>query len=218
MKKAPLIIFDGIDGSGKSTQAIMLKERLEGKHKVCFTREPGGAPLSEEIRNLFSSPEGAQASARTQFLLLSASHSHWLEEVALPNLKEGTPVVSERGDSSLFAYQLYTKDHLDLENLFWEMRNHIFGEYRPTVYLIFDVSPVEAKRRVNTDSTRTKSLFDMEPIEFYERARAGFQMFAKKLSGEVILIDGDRDTQTIHEEVYQIVSKTCGWEEGEEKS
>lgn len=212
MRKAPLIIFDGIDGSGKSTQALMLKERLASAHKVCFTREPGGAPLSEEIRNLFSSPEGAQASARTQFLLLSAAHSHWLEEVALPNLKEGTPVISERGDSSLFSYQLYTKDRLDLESLFWEMRNHIFGEYRPTAYLIFDVSPVEAKRRVNTDTARTKSLFDMEPIESYERARAGFRMFAEKLPDEVVLIEGGRDPKMVHEEVYEIVSKICGWE------
>lgn len=212
MKKAPLIIFDGIDGSGKSTQALMLKERLEGKHKICFTREPGGTPLSEKIREIFGSPEGVQASARTQFLLLSAAHSHWLEETTLPNLKEGTPVISERGDSSLYAYQLYTKDRLDLEKLFWEFREHLFGEYRPTVYLIFDVSPVEAKRRVNTDTARIKSLFDMEPIEFYERARAGFKAFAEKLPHEAIIIDGDRDPQIIHEEVLNIVNKACGWE------
>lgn len=213
MKKAPLIIFDGIDGSGKSTQALMLKERLEGKHKVCFTREPGGTPLSENIREIFGSPEGAQASARTQFLMLSAAHSHWLEEVALPNLKEGTPVISERGDSSLYAYQLYTKERLELEKLFWEIRDHVFGEYQPTIYLIFDVSPVEAKRRVNTDTARVKSLFDMEPIEFYERARKGFKAFAEKLPNEVILVDGDRDPQIIHEEVLKIVGKACGWED-----
>ena len=212
MKKAPLIIFDGLDGSGKSTQAMMLKRRIEGKHKALFTREPGGTPLSEKIRDLFSTPEGAQSSARTQFLLLSASHSHWLEEAALPNLKEGTPVITERGDSSLFAYQLYMKERLDLEPLFWEFRSHLFGEYRPTQYFIFDVSAVEAKRRVNTDASRTKSLFDLDPIEYYERARTGFKAFSEKLPQEVIMINGDRDPQTIHEEVYIHISKLCGWE------
>lgn len=213
MKRTPLIIFDGIDGSGKSTQVAMLKERLKDRHKVCFTREPGGAPLSEKIREIFSSPEGTQASARTQLLLISAAHSHWLEEVALPNLKEGIPVISERGDSSAFAYQLYTKEHLDLENLFWEMRNKVFGEYRPLLYLIFDVSAVEAKRRVNTDTARIQSLFDMEPIDFFERARGGFRAFTEKLPEETVLIAGDRDPHAIHEEVYAIVSKMCGWEE-----
>lgn len=210
-KKVPLIIFDGIDGSGKSTQAILLKERIKDTHAVHFTREPGGTPLSEKVRDIFSSPEGVQASARTQFFLLTASHSHWLEEVALPNLKEGTPVISERGDSSLFAYQLMTRGHREMENLFWEIRNQLFGEYRPTLYLIFDVSPVEAKRRVNTDMARMRSLFDMEPIEFYEKARNGFKLFVEKLPDEAVIIDGSRDPKIIHEEVYALVSKLCGW-------
>lgn len=211
MKKTPLIIFDGIDGSGKSTQVALLKERLKDAHKVCFTREPGGSPLSEKIRGIFSTPEGVQASARTQFLLLSAAHSHWLEEVALPNLKEGTPVISERGDSSLFAYQIHTKERFELENLFWEIRNNIFGEYHPILYLIFDVSAVEAKRRVNTDAVRTRSLFDVEPIEFFERARTGFRTFTEKLPSDTMLISGDRDPKEIHEEVYRVLSELCGW-------
>lgn len=210
-KKAPLIIFDGIDGSGKSTQAMLLKERIKDTHAVHFTREPGGTPLSEKVRDIFSSPEGVQASARTQFFLLTASHSHWLEEVALPNLKEGTPVISERGDSSLFAYQLMMKGYREMEDLFWEIRNHLFGEYRPTLYIIFDVSPVEAKQRVNTDTARMRSLFDMEPIEFYEKARNGFKLFAEKLPDEAVIIDGSRDPKIVHEEVYALVSKLCGW-------
>lgn len=211
-KKTPLIIFDGIDGSGKSTQVALLKERIGDAHPICFTREPGGAPLAEKIRDIFSSPEGVQASARTQFFLLTASHSHWLEEVALPNLKEGTPVISERGDSSLFAYQLVTRDHREMEDLFWEIRSHLFGEHRPTLYFIFDVSPVEAKHRVNTDVVRSRSLFDLEPIEFYERAREGFRIFSQKLPDEVVVIDGSRDPKIVHEEVYALVSKMCGWQ------
>ncbi len=212
MKKAPLIIFDGLDGSGKSTQVALLKERINGNHKVLFTREPGGAPLSEKIRDIFSTPEGAQSSAQTQLFLVSASRSNWVEEVTTPNLKEGTPVISERGDSSTFAYQIYMKKRIDLENLFWEIRDILFGEFKPSHYFIFDVSAVEAKRRVNTDTKRTRSIFDMDPIDSYERAREGFHIFTEKLSGEVTLVDGDRDPKIIHEEVYAQIKKLCGWE------
>ncbi|MBI3634125.1 MAG: dTMP kinase [Candidatus Yonathbacteria bacterium] len=211
MKKVPLIIFDGLDGSGKSTQVTLLKERINRKHKVLFTREPGGAPLSEKIRDIFSTPEGAQSSAQTQLFLVSASRSNWIEEVTVPNLKEGTPVISERGDSSTFAYQIYMKKRLDLERLFWEIRDVLFGEWKPSHYFIFDVSAVEAKRRVNTDTKRTRSIFDMDPIDSYERARDGFHLFVKKLPGEVTLIDGDRDPKIIHEEVYAKIKELCEW-------
>lgn len=212
MKRAPLIIFDGLDGSGKSTQVALLKERVNKKHKVLFTREPGGSPLSERIRDIFATPEGARASAQTQFFLMSASRSNLIEEVIVPNIKEGTPVVSERGDSSTFAYQIYANEKFNLEGLFLEIRDALFGEFKPTHYFIFDVSAVEAKRRVNTDNKRTRSIFDMDPIDSYERARDGFRTFASKFPDEVTLVNGDRDPKVIHEEVYAHIKKLCGWE------
>ena len=211
-KKAPLIIIDGIDGSGKSTQAKMLQERLSDG-QVIFTRQPGGTPLSEKIRDVFSSVEAVEASARTQFYLMWASRTNWMEKVVIPNTEKGTPVISNRGDSATYAYQIHAREAPELEEEFWRTRELVMGSHKPKVHIIIDVSAREARRRMNEDKHRTKSLFDVKPLEFHERARAGFRAFAAKLpEGEVVIVNGSRHRDIIHKEVYALVSKLCGWE------
>lgn len=209
-KKAPVIIIDGIDGSGKTTQAELLKERLSDG-QVCFTRQPGGTPLSEMIRDVFSSALAVEASARTQFFLMWASRTNWLEKVVIPNIEKGTPVISNRGDSSTYAYQVYAREAPELEEEFWRTRDFVMGKHKPKMHIIIDITAKEARRRMNTDEHRTKSLFDIKSLEFHERARAGFRKYAEKLPDEVVIIDGSRDRAVIHKEVYDIVSSLCGW-------
>lgn len=210
--KTPFVVIDGMDGSGKGMQIGLILERSRRSgHKFINTREPGGAPLSEKIRDLFNSPEGADASARTQFLLMWAARSNWLEKVVIPNLSAGTSVISDRGDSSTLAYQVYAKGAPEFEDEFWRMRSMIFGEYAPTLYIFIDVPAREAKRRVDQDNSRTKSAFDAQPLEWYERVRQGFEAFRNELPNHVIVVNGDRPPEVIHEEVYKIVADHCGW-------
>ena len=210
-KKAPLIIIDGIDGSGKSTQTKLLQERLSDGQAI-FSRQPGGTPLSEKIRDVFSSVLAVEASARTQFYLMWASRTNWLENVVIPNTEKGTPVISNRGDSATYAYQVHAREAPELEEEFWRTREFVMGAHKPKIHLIIDVSAREARRRMVADKDRTKSLFDVKPLDFHERARAGFRAFAEKLpEGEVIIINGSRSREVIHKEVYEIVSKLCGW-------
>ncbi|MBI5078166.1 MAG: dTMP kinase [Candidatus Yonathbacteria bacterium] len=210
IKKAPLIIIDGIDGSGKTTQANLLKERLSDG-QVVFTRQPGGTPLSEKIRDVFSSSLAVDASPQTQFFLMWASRADWLEQVVIPNIEKGIPVISNRGGSSTYAYQVYAREAHDLEEEFWRTRALVMGKHKPRMYIIIDIPAKEARRRMDADESRIKSLFDVKPLEFHERARAGFRAFAKKLPGEVIILDGMRDRDVIHKEVFALVSEICGW-------
>lgn len=210
MKKAPLIVIDGIDGSGKTTQADLLRERLSDG-QVCFTRQPGGTPLSEKIRDVFSSLEAVEASAQTQFFLMWASRTNWIEKVVIPNIEKGTPVISSRGDSATYAYQVHAREARELEEEFWRMRDFVMGKHKPKMHIIIDIPAKEARRRMNEDKHRVKSLFDVKPLDFHERARAGFRAFAEKLPGEVIILNGSRDRDVIHKEVYDIVSDICGW-------
>lgn len=210
MKKVPLIVIDGIDGSGKTTQTELLKERLSDG-QVIFSRQPGGTPLSEAIRDVFSSIEAVEASAKTQFFLMWASRTNWLEKVVIPNLEKGTPVISNRGDSATYAYQVYAREAHDLEEEFWHTREFVMGKNKASIHIIIDISAKEARRRMSIDKNRVKSLFDIKPLEFHERAREGFRAFAKRLPDEVVIIDGDRDRDVIQEEVYAIVSKLCGF-------
>lgn len=210
MKKAPLIIIDGIDGSGKTTQTNLLKDRLSDG-QVIFSRQPGGTPLSEAIRDVFSSAEAVEASAKTQFFLMWASRTNWLEKVVIPNTEKGTPVISNRGDSATYAYQVYAREAPELEEEFWRARDFVMGKNKPKMHIIIDISAKEARRRMSLDKDRVKSLFDIKPLEFHERARAGFRAFAKKLPNEVVIIDGERDREVIQKEVYELVSKLCGF-------
>ena len=210
MKKAPLIIIDGIDGSGKSTQTELLKERFSDG-QICFTRQPGGTPLSEMIRDVFSSVEAVEASANTQFFLMWASRTNWLEKVVIPNTEKGTPVISNRGDSSTYAYQVYAREAPELEEEFWRIRDFVMEKHKAKVHIIIDTSAKEARRRMNLDKNRIKSLFDLKPLDYHERARAGFRAFSDKLPGQVIIVDGSRDRATVHNEVYEIVAKACGF-------
>lgn len=208
----PFIVLDGMDGSGKGTQVKLLVERALHSHRQFVdTREPGGSPLAEKIRDLFSLPEGAIASARTQFFMMWAARSDWFERVVMPNLEKGIPVISDRCDSSTMAYQVYAKEASELEDEFWRIRGMVFGKYEPTLYLIIDLPAEEAKRRVDADTIRAKSLFDQKPLAWFERVREGFRALHDDLPNRVIMINGDRPPEVIHEEIYKIVADHCDW-------
>lgn len=155
VKKAPFIV---IDGCGKGTQLKLLSERAASAgHAYTLTREPGGAPLSEALRDLFKSDLGANASALTQFLMMWASRRNYLEEVVWPSLEDNIPVFSDRGDSSTLAYQVYAQNALELEREFWRLRNLVFGGITPTCYIFLDVPPSIARERATLDKSRGRA-------------------------------------------------------------
>ncbi len=209
--KAPFIIIDGMDGSGKGTQIRLLKEHAERDGKTAvFTREPGGVPLSEALRTVIKSDEGMSSDALTQFLMFWAARNEWVKQLVAPNLRKGIPIFSDRGDSSTFAYQVYAKNASELEEEFWRLRGMVFGDYEPTSYIIIDVSAEVARTRSLLDGEHT-SAFDKEHVDFYERVRQGFRVFSKKTHTYVFFIDGTRTPEVIHKEIYATVSELCGW-------
>lgn len=213
VKKAPFIVIDGLDGCGKGTQIKLLSEKATSAgHAYTLTREPGGAKLSEAIRELFKSDLGAKASALTQFLMMWASRRNYLEEVVWPSLEDNIPVFSDRGDSSTLAYQVFAKDAPELEKEFWRLRDLVFDGIAPTCYIFLDVPPATARRRVISDDTRDElSHFDSKPLEFYDRVNDGFLAFSRHCGVKVFIVDGTRSREEVHDDIYNIVSKQCGW-------
>lgn len=206
---AKYIIFDGQDGSGKGTQIQLLRERatIENR-KFILTREPGGTPFGENLRALMLS--GAQLGVTTEFFGMLASRSQVVNDVVVPYLENNVTVISDRGDSSTLAYQIYGRKQYDLEDYFWRSRDLIFGENASPYYVFLDLSSEEAKRRSQNDETHT-SVFDNEMVEFYERVRKGFYVFKERIPDKVTLVDASRTPQEIHEEIYDLVARVCGW-------
>ena len=160
--KPRFITLDGIDGAGKSTNLAVMKAWFE-KHKlpVLFTREPGGTPAGEALREILLNP-ATQVSLRTETLLMFAARQQHLETVILPALKNGTHVVSDRFTDATFAYQgggrgVPLQDIATLEH--W-----VQGDFRPDLTLLLDVPLEVSMARIN--QTREKDRFEQEAAEF----------------------------------------------------
>ena len=106
LNKAYFISFEGIDGSGKSTQAKLLIEKLTSKSiETCFVREPGGTEIAEEVRSVLLSNRDEEMSSRTEALLMCASRAKLTKNVIIPELKSGKWVIADRYSDSTLAYQ-----------------------------------------------------------------------------------------------------------------
>lgn len=208
--KIPFIVLDGLDGSGKGTQVTLLQERLSREGvKVHFTREPGGAKFSEDIRAVIKSPRGATADTATIFLLFWAARNEWMKKDVIPALGQGTPVFTDRGDSSTFAYQVSAEQHPELEDWCFEMRERVFGNIKPSCYIFLDVPPEVARDRAVSDKSRDVSYFDEKPLAYYERVAQGFKDFGGAVE-RAHYVDGMREPLLVHNDIWHIVASELG--------
>ena len=203
--RAPFIVIDGQDGSGKGTQIRLLQEHLARERvKAVFTREPGGVPLSESLRMVIKSDDGMSSDPFTQFLMFWAARNEWVKQLVLPSLESGIPVFSDRGDSSTYAYQVRAQNALELEDEFWRLRDLVFGDCTPSAYIIIDVPAEVARQRSLADGAHI-SVFDNAQVEFYERVRQGFRVFENKALVDVFLVDGTQTINEVHENISYLV-------------
>jgi len=191
------ITFEGIDGSGKSTQVELLSRRLEVlsiDHLI--VREPGGTDVGEKIREILLS-KGVKMTARTEFLLYSASRANLTEKIIIPALREGKIVISDRYFDSSTAYQGFGRgiemEYVDVINRF-----ATFG-LMPDITFIIDVRIETSIERKNL-----RDRIESEGLEFLERVRKAYLEMAEK-SERFVLIDGERDPNLIHDEIVNIL-------------
>lgn len=200
------IVFDGMDGSGKGTQILLLQEKFN--HNVVFTREPGGAPLAEEIRKIVrDSSLAASSTALFHFLSFWAAREESLHKLIMPAFLSGKHIFSDRGDSSTFAFQLYGEEHKkELLEVFSLVRSLVFsGKNRcfPDKYIIFDLPPKIARERALKDVSRSTNHFDTRDITYYERVREGFCAFGR--IAPVEFIDATKSPEEIHKNVLNVL-------------
>ncbi len=205
MKKGKFIVIDGGEGSGKSTQLQFLKEKYP---KALFTREPGGSEYGEEIRNLMlKSPLAKEASAETQFGLIWANRADHIARKVRPALDNGVNVISDRFDSSTFAYQIYGQEGTELKDLFFEIRKIFIKECVPDLYVFFDISPEESIKRTTMRANLfgESNHFDERKIEFHRRVREGYAEFAKIFPKNVRIIDASGSKEEVWKSFQKIL-------------
>lgn len=201
-KRGKLIVIDGMDGSGKGTQVRLLQDALKGEAFV-FTREPGGTPRAEEIRTELLRQGGSPSNPTCDFFLFWAARGSHVEDFVEPTRAQGTHVVTDRYDSSTFAFQIHGEQQSTLETTFHAVRTSLPQYYLPDAYIILDLPASVAFERRKADSGQDKSKFDIKPIEYHERVRKGF--LALKEFAPVHFVDANRAPEVMHEDIVRLV-------------
>ena len=201
MNAGRLITLEGLDGCGKSTQAGLLAKSLTSKgHDVVLTREPGGSPGAEEIRQLLVEGSPERWSAETEILLFTAARRDHLERTIRPALERGATVISDRFADSTRVYQGATRP--ELRALVDQLHDAMIGK-DPDLTFIIDMDPAEALKR-GLDRNSGEHRFEEMGQGFQDRVRNGFRTLASDNPDRCHLIDGHRDIDAIAHDISRI--------------
>ncbi|MEN3011888.1 MAG: dTMP kinase [Dictyoglomus thermophilum] len=199
MKNSLFITFEGIDGSGKTTQAILLKDYLESKgFKVYLTREPGGTEVGSKIREILLSPDFSINPWTEVFLYLASRVENTI--VLKKKLEENYIVICERYADSTIAYQGYGRN-LPL-NILAEMNGIATSGLKPDLTVLIDLDPELALRR-----KKTFDRIEMEGKDFYYRVREGYLEIAKREQERFIIIPGNLSKEEIFERIVKRIKE-----------
>ncbi len=198
------ITFEGPEGSGKSTVAKEIYNRLlkEGKD-VILTREPGGTPIAEEIRNVILDRKNTNMDCITEALLYAASRRQHLVEKVWPAIEKGTIVLSDRFLDSSLAYQGGGRG-IGIQKIL-DINMHATEGFFPDLTLYFDIEPELGLERIAKNSSREVNRLDLEKLEFHRKVHETFLELAKKYPNRYRLVDATKSLNEVIEDTYKIV-------------
>ena len=201
-KKGFFITFEGIDGSGKSTQIQNLAKYLEEYgFDIIITREPGGSVGGEEIRNLLLQGEVDRWSAETEILLFTAARRDHLERVILPALQDGKIVICDRFTDSTRMYQGMRGPKLRVlvDNLTEEVIN-----CDPDLTIIIDIDPEISLRRAKSRKTAEERFEDFG-VDLQKKMRKGFIDLSKEFNSRIEVVNGQQSVDDLAKEIFSLV-------------
>ena len=200
------ITFEGGEGSGKSSALKLLDERLRREgYETVLTREPGGTPIAEQIRNVILDKANTKMDARTEALLYAASRRQHLVEKVWPALEEGKIVMSDRFLDSSLAYQGVARG-LGVDNV---LNVNLFateGKY-PDLTLFFDIEPELGLARIAANKGREVNRLDLEALSFHHMVRNAFLDLSKRYADRYVKIDASKTFEEVIEDAYQEIKK-----------
>jgi dTMP kinase len=196
------VTFEGVEGCGKSTQLKLLKTALEAEgHNVSATREPGGTPIAESIRELLLDPDNAEMGPATELLLYHAARAQHVHEKIAPALAEGQVVLCDRFADSTTAYQGagrgFTPDVLK------NLHAVATGDVTPELTLLIDLDVEIGLERARTRGRKDR--LEREAVAFHQRVRDAFLALAADEPDRVVIIEGNASIETIAADVLRHV-------------
>ena len=200
------ITFEGPDGAGKSTIIKLVHEKLlQDGFNIVLTREPGGTPIAEKIRDIILDNSNQALDARTEALLYAASRRQHLVEKIWPALKEGKIVLCDRFLDSSLAYQGGGRN-LGVENV---LNINLFATENtyPDLTLFFDVSPEIGLARVSKDKKRVADRLDNENENFHDKVYKTFKEIIEQNKNRIVVIDASKSIDEVVETTYKIIKE-----------
>lgn len=198
------VVFEGGDGVGKSTQVVELVSRLRNRRiEPVVTRQPGGTPIGEKLRELLLDPGHPELTARTEALVYAADKAQHVEEVILPALAQGKVVVCDRYVDSMIAYQGAGRV-LDLAEV-EQVARWATGGLRPNLTVLLDIDPAEAVANI-----RQQDRLEAAGLDFHRRAREHFLRLAGEDPERYLVLGARESRENIAEKVAEKVLALLG--------
>ena len=216
IKKGFFITFEGGEGTGKSTQCRLLAEFLESEKIPCvLTREPGGSPGAEEIRNLLVNGDKGRWDALTEALLFMAARRNHLTTKIWPAMAENKVVICDRFLDSTLAYQGYgygknAQSIADIQSLY----HLVAGDFQPNLTFVLDIDPEVGLKRSCTRAGNTEQRFESMDMAFHRNLRAGFLELARQ-DKRYVVVDASRSVEVIQQEIRQVVKEKLQYVRGD---
>lgn len=204
------ITFEGIEGSGKSSQLTLLTEHLRSNHRaVTLTREPGGTPIGDQVRKILLDPGNKALDPSAELLLYAASRAQHLQEVIRPALESGAIVLCDRFSDATIAYQGYGRG-LDL-TMIHVLDRLVTAGMRPDLTIVLDVEAAvglaRAHARNNLQGLEAEARFENEALTFHERVRQGYLALAREAPDRMKIVDAALPPLRVQEKIREIVDQ-----------
>ena len=196
------ITIEGTEGVGKTTNIEFIQHWLNRRGvEFVSTREPGGTPLAEQVRELLLTPRKEKVGDSTELLLMFAGRAQHLDQVILPALDSGTSVLCDRFTDASYAYQGFGRE-MDC-SLITELEQIVQGDLRPDLTLILDI-PVEiGLKRASERSAPDR--FEQEQIEFFDRVRQGYLKIAEENPERCAVIDASQSLEQVQASIEAVL-------------
>ena len=203
------ITLEGPEGSGKTTAVNYAVSKLEEMgYQIVRTREPGGTPISEQIRNVILDKANTAMDERTEALLYAASRRQHLVEKVWPALKEGKIVICDRYLDSSLAYQGGARG-LGIENIL-NVNNFATEGTFPDLTLLFDIEPELGLARIAANANREVNRLDLEKLDFHNKVRNTFLDLAKRYPERFVIIDASKSREEVADATLKaMLSRIC---------
>jgi dTMP kinase len=205
MKHGLFITFEGLDGTGKSTQLRRAVQYLrKSGHRVRVTREPGGTRLGERIRDILLASKTGRLAPLAELALMYAARAQLLEEVIRPALARGDVVVSDRFNTASFAYQGYGRELGTATVRAFD--RVVCGKTQPDLTIILDLDPERARGRARGDTRRSRlDRIEAQGLAFHQRVRAGYLAIARRAPERIKLVRADQSIDGLQHQIRTLI-------------